>query len=368
MLETGILITLLSIVANMPPAPPPVSGDRATSSQQMLSWNPGEVRCDGVAVQGGAVQRPAAELALMDPQRLKAATYRFAIDLDGRTRSIMRDNSGHPFGQDIGPALAASRFPAGAKRENCEIDYTPKIDPLASAPIADLVAYSIHPTGAKLPLEGWDLFAPVGNCRDKPRPATLLRAYPDFSKVTPTPGSRDWSLVGYDTDDTGRPVNARIAHSTGNAELDAAAVAAVQASRFTRGARTGCLYPYWRAAAKLAPPKRPAEQELRPANAVCPGQIEWAVRPNSYYPPAYRKRAIEGWAIVSFDVAPWGEIGNVKILDAQPSADFGQQATFIVRGARVVPSPQGASGCVKTVNFMMPTDDFWVDEELPATD
>lgn len=362
---SGFSALLLSAAASAAWVPPPVAAGGA-QSVQLLSWSPGEVRCDGVAVPGGALQRPAVELATMDPQRLKATTYRFAIDATGRTRSIARD--AHPFGQDIGPALAASRFPAGTKRENCEIGYTPKIDPLASAPIADLIAYSIHPTGQKLPQAGWDRFGTVGNCRDKPRPATLMRAYPDFSKVTPTPGSRDWSLVGYDTDDRGRPINARIANSTGNAELDAAAVEAVRASGFTGGARTGCLYPYWRAAAKLAPPKRPAEEQMRPANAVCPAKVEWAVRPTTHYPPAYRKRAIEGWAIVSFDVAPWGEIGNVKVLDAQPSADFGQQATFIVRSARVVPSPQGASGCVKTVNFMMPADDFSVNEEAPATD
>ena len=53
----------------------------------------------------------------------------------------------------------------------------------------------------------------------------------------------------------------------------------------------------------------------------------------------------------------------MKVLDAQPSADFRQQASFIVRSGRVVPSPQGASGCVKTVNFMMPADDFSVNEE-----
>lgn len=363
----GLSALLLSTAASavwVPPAPP-----GGAPSPQMLSWSMGEVRCDGAAIHGEAMQHPAAELATMNPQRLRATTYRFAIDATGRTRSIVRDNSdGHPFGQDIGPSLAASRFPAGPKRENCEIIYTPKIAPLPSAPIADLVAYSIHPTGPKLPQAGWDRFGVVGDCRDTPRPATLMRGYPDFSKVTPTPGSRDWSLVGYDTDDTGRPINARVAHSTGNAELDAAAVEAVQASRFTRGARTGCLYPYWRAAAKLAPPKRPAEEQMRPADAVCPTKIEWTTRPSTYYPPAYRKRAIEGWAIVSFDVAPWGEIGNVKVLDAQPSADFGQQATFIVRSARVVPSPQGASGCVKTVNFMMPADDFAVDEEGAATD
>lgn len=368
MLNAALLFTFLP--STMPPPPvETVFGRNRPSPVQMLSWIPGEVRCDGVAVEGGAVLRPLVDVATMDPQWVKARTYRFAIDAKGRTHSIEPgDGASEGVGADIAPALAASHFSARARRENCELSYAPKFDPLARAPIAELVAYSIHPTGQKLPREGWDRIGALGNCRDKPRPATLVRAYPDFSKVTSTPGVRDWSLVGYDTDDDGRPVNARIAHSTGNPELDAAAVEAVRASRFTRGARTGCLYPYWRSAGKLAAPERPAEERMRPADAVCPAKVKWATRPTTYYPPAYRKRAIEGWAIVAFDTAPWGEVGNVKVLDAQPSAAFGRQAMNIVRSGRVAPSAQGASGCVETVNFLMPAEDFAVDEERPATD
>ncbi|RYD43271.1 MAG: TonB family protein [Sphingomonadales bacterium] len=171
------------------------------------------------------------------------------------------------------------------------------------------------------------------------------------------------------TDTAGRPVDVRIAHGTGNDELDAAAIEAIRVSRFTGGARTGCLYPYWRSAGKLPAPERPAEEQMRPADAVCPAKVEWTTRPNNSYPPAYRKRAVEGWAIVSFDTAPWGEVGNVKVLDAQPSADFGSQAMNIIRSGRVTPSAQGASGCVETVKFIMPADDQAAEEdERPATD
>ena len=371
MLHAALLFSVLPVLS-VPPPPPPVGtifGDQRPSQRQILSWNPGEVRCDGVAV-GGTALRPAVEIVFSDPQWTKAVSYRFAIDAAGRTRSIDRGtNEFFPFGQDIGPALAASRFAAGAKRENCTISYTPKFEPLASAPIADLVAYSIFPAGQKLPQEGWDRIGTVGNCRDKPRPAALLSGHPEFLKLKASPGARDWSLVGYDTDASGRPINVRIAHGTGNDELDAAAIEAIRVSRFTGGARTGCLYPYWRSAGKLAAPEKPAEEQMRPANAVCPAKIDWAVRPTTRYPPAYRKRAVEGWAIVAFDTAPWGEVGNVKILEAQPSAEFGQQAMGIVRSGRVAPSAQGASGCIETVKFMMPADDQPTDEDdAPATD
>ena len=365
MLHTALLFSVLPVLT-VPP-PPPIFDDQRPSRRQILSWNPREVRCDGVAV-GGTALRPAVEIAFLDPQRVRAVSYRFAIDTNGRTHSIDRGaNDLSPVGQDIGPALAASRFAAGPKRDNCAISYTPKFEPLASAPIADLVAYSIFPTGMKLPKEGWDRFGTVGNCRDNPRPAPLLSGHPEFLKLKATPGARDWSLVGYDTDASGRPINVRIAHGTGNDELDAAAIEAIRVSRFTGGARTGCLYPYWRSAGKIAAPEKPAEEQMRPANAVCPAKIEWATRPTNRYPPAYRKRAIEGWAIVSFDTAPWGEVGNVKVLDSQPSADFGQQAVGIVRSGRVVPSPQGASGCVETVKFLMPAQDQPVDEDEGLT-
>lgn len=350
MLTTGLVFAFLSVV-NVPPAAP-LRG----SQQQILSWSAGVIRCDGVAIDGVGVLRPSVEMTYMDPQRVTAISYRFAIDGAGRTRSITREaNELASFGQDLGPALAASRFPVGAKRDNCLISYAPKFDRLATAPIADVAEYSIYPAGPRLPQEGWDRFGAAGNCRANPRPSTLLRAYPNFSKVAATPGVRDWSLIGYDTDADGRPINARTVHGTGNAELDAAAIDAVRASRFTGGARTGCLYPYWRSAGRIAAPKAPAEETLRPANATCPAKLEWATQPNSNYPPAYNKRAIEGWAIVTFDVAPWGEVGNVKVIDAQPAADFGQQANMIVRSRRVVASARGASGCIETVRFAVPT-------------
>lgn len=349
-------VLLFAFLPTVPPLPPVAPS--APVSQRMLTWLPGEVHCDGISVESPGMLRPLAELTLREAGQVESLSYRFAVDETGRTRSIVRD-AGETWrvGDDVGPALAASRFAAGMPRDNCSIDYMAKIEAMGSAPIADLAAYSIFATGARLPKEGWDRFAAVGNCREKPRPTPLLRAHPDFAKLEATPGARAWSLVAYDTDAGGRPTGVRIAHGTGNAALDAAAMKAVRKSRFTGGARSGCLYPYWRAAGKIAAPGRPDEAQLRPANATCPAKVEWATQPATYYPAAYRKRAIEGWAVISFDTAPEGEIRNVTILDAQPSADFGRQASYIVRSRRVAPSAGGATGCVETVKFMMPTGD-----------
>lgn len=261
MSHAALLFSVLPVLT-VPPPPPTLSifdGQRAPS-RQMLAWNPGEVRCGGEVI-GGAALRPAAEIAFVDPQRVKAVSYRFGIDAAGRTHSIARDAGElSPVGQDIGPALAASRFAAGVKRESCQIEYVPKFNTLANAPIADLIAYSILPTGPKLPKEGWDRIGTAGNCREKPRPAPLLSGHPDFLKLKATPGARDWTLVGYDTDADGRPSDVRIVRGTGNDELDAAAIEAIRASRFTGGARTGCLYPYWRSAGRPASGARDARR------------------------------------------------------------------------------------------------------------
>ena len=354
MLISDFAVAALSI-ASVASVPPPVAVG-LPRLQSVMSWIPGDARCEGRAIDAAAIQRPLVEVAVLDPQYVRPVTYRFAVDASGRARSVAREGTDFmAFIQDLGPSLAASRFAAGAPSENCELRYSPKIEPLSDAAIKDLVAYSIL-SDQRLPKEGWDRFTTVGTCRDKPRQITLLRGFPDFRKVPSTPGAKDWALVAYDTDAKGRPINARIAHGTGNRAMEGAAIKALRKSRFSGGARTGCLFPYWRAAGRLDAPEKPTEGQMRPAGAICPEKIDWASRPTSHYPPAYRNRAVEGWAIVAFDTAPWGEVGNVRVLAAQPSADFGQQAVQIVRSGRVKPSAQGASGCVETVNFQMPDD------------
>ena len=71
------------------------------------------------------------------------------------------------------------------------------------------------------------------------------------------------------------------------------------------------------------------------------------------YPDAYRQRSIEGWARLTYDVAPWGAIDNVRVVESQPSTDFGRQAQIMLRQAKVTPQGSGATGCNQTVRFQM---------------
>ena len=350
--KTGVFLGLLAMGMDVSMPPPRFAPD-GQPTRTLLGWMPGEVQCDGAQVGHVMLRRPLGELGFGVPTKAPSISFTFEIDAAGRPLSIVRDNgTSTGFSGDAAPALAASRFAAGA-RKNCRIAYVAHVVPLGDAPIEDLVSYSITPTSGRLPKEGWDRIKAGGDCTAAPYPQPLLRAFPDFDKLPGTPGVRDWSLVAYDTDGKGAPVGLKTLFGTGNKALDAAARKAVGDSRFTGGARMGCRYPYWKAPEILVAPPAPAEEDARPAGSNCPAKTRWNRPLATQFPEPWRRRSIEGWAIVTYDIAPWGGVGNVKIVAAQPAADFGHAAQTIVQNASAAPSPQGATGCVETVRFAM---------------
>ena len=318
---------------------------------------PGEVRCGGVVVAAMPMRRPWTSLYWSSPtaDAPKPLAFTFRIAADGRVMSIAREGVVYtPFSEDVAPSLAATRFAPGAERTGCRVSYTASRTPLAAAPVEDLISYSLNPTSGALPKAGWDRIRPQGaTCLTEPRPQPLTQVYPDFRSFDGTPGVRDWSMVAYDQDADGKPTHVHVAYGTGNAALDAASVKAIAASRYSGGARTGCRYPYWHAPERLPAPAMPEEATVRPAGATCPEGRKWATRPVLRFPDAWRRRSIEGWAIVTYDVAPWGEIGNAKVVAAEPAEDFGKQAMQVLRSARLAAAPQGATGCVDRVRFVM---------------
>jgi TonB family protein len=322
----------------------------------LLAWMPGPVQCDRTTVPAISLQRPLTWLAWPGQREgLASVTYRFRIDASGRPLSITRDGTGYVTGgEDIAPSLAASRFAGGSAHEECAITYTARSTPLALAPIADLMAYTIAPTNGALPPAGWDRITPVdATCRRVPQPQGLTQVFPHFDALPATPGARNWSMVRYDINPAGRPTNVRVVEGTRNAALDTASVRAMKGWRFTRGARSGCLYPFWRSPAPMPAPASPARSVVMPTDNHCPIAATWTQRPPPVYPPAWHRRAIEGWAIVAFDVAPWGDIGNLRVVASEPSAEFGEQALRTIRGARKPASATGHTGCFERVRFVL---------------
>lgn len=353
---TGAFLTLLtaSLAATVPPPPPPVSTEvRAGSpAQAILTWRPGEVRCDGAMVTPAFLEPPLPTLGWGGSPDTTSLTFAFDIAADGRTVGIRQSGPGARTrgAEDIAPSLAAARFAPGGRRAGCTITYVARQASLAEAPLEDLFAYSNNPLSGPLPRAGWQRIHGEGNCHAEPTPGLRTRAYPNFRTLPATPGARAWSTVGYDIAESGRTANVRTLAGTGNSAFDAASRQAVEDTRYFAGGRDGCRYSYWLNPAPLPAPPAPAAESFRPTGATCPERRDWVVQPTLRYPEPYRRRAIEGWAIVTYDVAPWGELGNIQVAASQPTEEFGTQAIAVMRGARLA-ATQGFVGCVSMVKF-----------------
>lgn len=325
------------------------------SGRALVQWEPGEIRCHGAPVTGQPIRRPWNQLGWVGNQTQRTMSIRFAIDPTGRPVSLTRETTNFvPLSEDVEPALAASRFAPQSPQQDCTVTYAMRSTPLTAADAQELMAYTVHPMSGRLPEEGWQRIREMGgDCLTNPQPQPLERHFPDFATIAATPGVQDWSMVRYNVDAAGRTRGAALLAGTGNRALDAAAVKAIRESRFTKGARTGCLYPYWRAAAKLPAPDMPESIRTTKVEGNCPDQHGWAVPPQLRFPEPYRRRSIEGWAVISYDVAPWGQTGNWKVIAAQPADGFGTQALAMIRDAKLPPSKQGYTGCVDRVRFNM---------------
>jgi len=351
---TPMPMDLLLLAALSAQTPPPIR--TATGERQFLQWVAEDARCGGEPVAAKILRTPAnALVASHMPTALQPIMVEFRLDASGRPLSIRRTGTGFSaFSDDVLPALAASTFEVAGQRSGCLITYRPQQSAYADAPVAALIDYSLRPTAGQLPRAAWARIEGEGaNCADEPRPQLLRRTYPDFKQIAGSAGNRDWAMVRYDLDASGRPVDARIEHDSGNAELNRASVQAVRDSRFYDGARTGCTYPYWRNPEILAAPEAPQVASFRSSDATCPLHEPWQNQLSLTFPPAFRQRAIEGWAVIGFDTAPWGATGNVRVLASEPAAEFGDRAAGIVRAGRKAENRQGYVGCVVLVRFKM---------------
>ncbi len=323
------------------------------SGRVLVQWMPGEIRCNGVVVTGQPIRRPWNQLGWSGNETQRAVTLRFAIDPSGRPVSLARETTAYvPLSEDVAPALAASRFAARSPQQDCSVTYVMRGNALMAADAQELMAYTVHPVSGPLPDEGWQrIREAAGDCLTNPQPQPLERHFPDFATIAATPGVQDWSMIRYDIDASGRTRGAALLVGTGNRALDGAALKAIRESRFTKGAKTGCLYPYWRVAAKLPAPDMPEAIRATKLAGNCPDEHGWAVPPQLRFPEPYRRRSIEGWAVIGYDVAPWGQTGNLRVIAVQPSDEFGTQALGMIRDAKLPSSPQGYTGCVDRVRF-----------------
>lgn len=337
----------------LPPPPPPqidVMPATAPGKMPLLAWNASDAVCAaGAAITPADFVSPDPQLHfLRTPPGPDTVTIRFSIDADGRPFGItaQSDPRSRFHMRDLMPSLRASRFAVSSPQTGCSITYTPQTITIDEASLETLARFGVAQR-LRMPKEVWTRISP-GNCNDSPRLAPLVRAYPDFRTLTRQQGTRQWTYVSYDIDAEGVPINLATPLSSGYGALDAEARAAAAAGRYAGGPRTGCLQAWWTGAETIPAPPMPPEEK---SNQACESKDRWEKEPRLVFPSNYQQRAIEGWAVLRFDVAPWGEIGAIEVLDAQPSSEFGEAAVNVVKNAKFKPLESGLKGCIDRVVF-----------------
>ena len=363
-------VALAQIAAPPAPTPPPPAVFGATMPERgpppapaIVEFGLAEVRCRGEVEVAELAVKPLPSSTFMTPERPSPRfQIAFRIAADGRPLGIGQPNraerqpSFYLSNDDLVPALAASRFKPGAERVGCVASYDTVVTPVATADPEQLHRYLALPrlSGPAYRPVFERLRAEAASCFTPEPPHPLLQGYPDFDAIPQPAGTLAYSMVGFDIDTRGVPNRVRTLSSDGNAAFDRAAVAAIAKSRFRAQPRTGCFYPYFRRQAAPTPPPPPPESEsFKVAGANCDNKVPWAKTPVLVFPEPFRKRAIEGWAVVRYDVAPWGATGKIEVLAAEPAAAFGDAARSVIAGATRAPSPAGATGCVDRVRFKM---------------
>ncbi|UYY58860.1 energy transducer TonB [Sphingomonas sp. S2-65] len=357
----------------MPPAPPAPPWTAPVG--HLVDFVPGQAVCGGSPAVPVHAEQPFPAYALGVPGlKPVPATVTFDIDADGRPVRVAREASppAPPYlyypSQDLVPAFTAWRFAAGQPRNGCRIRFEALAAVATEAPVALIRRYYVAPhqrEGDEAAM--FRRIHPVdSDCIEGGVPKIRVRAYPAFEHIPQAPGTWSYSMTAFDIDRSGKPVHVRLAESAGNPALDRASIAAIARSRFAPEARHGCTYPYYRRSTEpLAAPTMPDKARFVPASARCPdGDTGWTFMPPLSFPAGFERRRIEGWAIIGYDVAPWGSTGNVRVLAAEPAAAFGEQAERIVGASRQAASPEGRTGCVDVVRFIMPEGSAAVAEGL----
>jgi len=285
----------------------------------------------------------------------------FSVDAEGRPRDIRRGGSSPSFvdADAVIAALAGWRFEAGSPTSGCRVSIPTRREPIARASRAvlfEIIAFERRNTPSLVR----ETVSKAGDCGTAPRRLPKTIAYPDLRRFNDRDLNPAWAAVIYDIDADGTPLNVRVESQGGDPALADVAAAAIAQSRFLPGKPVQACYGTFAAEPRETPPP-PRPKDLAkladgdgPTNncPVTKAQLNLPAFKN--YPRAYAARKVAGWAYLSFDVAPWGQIGNIQVLDSQPSAAFGQAAQSLLWSARPKPPAEGYRGCVVPVIYAIP--------------
>jgi TonB family protein len=358
-----MLVALLaSLNLPAPPAPP------GYSRTEIVSFTVDQVSCADGSVPASGFVRPLTIVWTQYGYASDAApqpTYQFAfaIDAQGRARTIRRDATSpsnyYVDTSDLAPSLAASHFPAGAPHDKCSVRYKASFNPIDTAAMSDLYALASRPETAGNAPRLYERVQPEGStCPGAPGQYRRLNL-PAFERMRPVVGDPAWVFFAFDVDPGGKPAAVRVLGTSGDAELDAAGRRALLANRYAPGSGyRGCTYHFQLADVTEHPaPELPADAPGGPADQpgcmIDPKSISGLLNENAY-PRPFARRRIEGMAIIGYDTAPWGGVGNVKVLLSEPAEEFGAVARDAFSNAHVAESATGRRGCVQRVKFKLP--------------
>ena len=355
----------------VPPPPLPIHGAFPASEQRpgdIARLKPERVMCDGTIVTPTRLETPFVTSAKRFGPDVQNAAPRYSLDFDidaeGRPVNIHPEQMVNPIYYvdtgDLAPSLAVSRFLAGDPRHSCSVSYSVSLIPVPDAPPSLLYEVASAPTPGMAQDEIFAKVSADGDCRSGPGSPRQLN-YPDFESISQPAGTRGWSFLRFDVDDKGKVRNARVVGSSGNAALDAASVKALRENRYAAGkAARGCTFNFYRLSseplpAPAMPEDAPKDNGELPACTIDPKAIPSLLNGNAY-PAAFSARRVAGYAIVGFDTAPWGGVGNVHVLASQPDVSFGEAAMQAIYNAKVPESDTGHRGCVRRVIFRLPKE------------
>jgi len=288
----------------------------------------------------------------------------FAVDAQGRPFDIRRAEGGRVVAPSDAAlaALASWRFASGAPAMGCKIALTPRRTPIAEANRADLfeiIAFERRNTPALVR----ETVSKAGDCGTAPRRSPKTLSFPDLRRFDGRDLNPAWAAVTYDLDADGTPRNVRVDAQDGDPALADVAAAAIAGSRFQSGRPVKACYGVFAATPRETPaPPRPALASFeRPGDQCDVAKEALNLPPLKNYPRAYADRKVAGWAYLRFDVAPWGQIGNVQVLASEPSAAFGAAAQSLLWGARPTAPPEGYRGCLVPVIYAIPDPEPIID-------
>jgi len=351
--------------------PPPPSDPKAPVKLVSFAPPPASVTCAGgpVRLLEGATPPPKVWQVWMPPVGQAgmppytppppptSEVYGFSITADGHAQDLKRKTlSGGPGvwnTEELAAILASWRFAPGAAATDCQVDLAPSYQPLAEASPAKLFeALAAEPRNAPQLLR--KAVAVGGDCggASRRRPETIV--YPDtrpFDDKTVDPA---WAGLTFDIDAAGATRNVQVVAQHGAPAFAAAAAGAIAKGRYFPGPpRTRCYVAFKAMPKATEAPRRetppPADDE-----ACKITREELNLPENKFFPPAFAKQRVGGRALLRFDVAPWGQIGAVEVLEAQPAAAFGDAARMLLMSARPKAPPTGYRGCVVPIIYAIP--------------